>query len=111
MLGPTRDRLPQIRALEVVDFEFVKELGREVYDTEEDENGHIREISRSVVRDMEKPGPKLVGLIAQQVSEVAPGLVMRGEGGVLNVKQSILIHFLIKGMQELADQVDELSKR
>jgi hypothetical protein len=63
---------------------------------------------------------KQIGLIAQEVEEVFPGLVKEDkqpdvngeEGGVYkSVKYSVLVPMLIKAMQEQQEQIDELKKQ
>ena len=63
---------------------------------------------------------KQIGLIAQEVEEVFPGLVKEEkqpdingeEGGVYkSVKYSVLVPMLIKAMQEQQQQIDELKKQ
>lgn len=51
---------------------------------------------------------KQIGLIAQEVQEVKPGLVAEGEDGMLGVKYSVLVPILLKAVQELAARVEAL---
>jgi hypothetical protein len=53
-------------------------------------------------------GPLQIGLIAQDVLPVKPGLVGEDADGFLDLKYSVLVPILLKAMQELADRVDAL---
>jgi hypothetical protein len=66
------------------------------------------EVVKYRLKTAEDNSPKHVGLIAQQVQEVKPGLVSADEDGILGVKYSVLVPILIKAVQELADKVDAL---
>lgn len=48
---------------------------------------------------------KQVGLIAQEVQQVKPGLVEVGPDGMLSVKYSVLVPLLLKAIQELTEEV------
>ena len=55
---------------------------------------------------------KQIGLIAQDVAEVKPGLVEEDrETGMLGVKYSVLVPILVKALQELAARVAVLEAR
>lgn len=55
---------------------------------------------------------KQVGLIAQEVQKVKPGLVEGpNEDGYLGVKYSVLVPLLLKGMQEQQAQIEALEAR
>ena len=51
---------------------------------------------------------KQIGFVAQEMEEVFPGLVEIGENDMKAVKTSILIPILVKALQELTIQVDDL---
>lgn len=51
---------------------------------------------------------KQIGLLAQDLLDVKPGLVEEQEDGVLSIKYSVLIPILVKAVQELAARVEEL---
>lgn len=51
---------------------------------------------------------KQIGLLAQDLLEVKPGLVEEQVDGVLSIKYSVLIPILVKAVQELAARVEEL---
>jgi hypothetical protein len=61
----------------------------------------------------EPESPLQIGVVAQQVQEVKPGLVAvdTDEDGTLSVKYSVLVPILLKAVQELADKVDDLTDR
>lgn len=50
-------------------------------------------------------GHESLGVIAQQVQQIAPELVSEDENGVLNINQTRLIQYLLAAIQELADLV------
>lgn len=50
-------------------------------------------------------GHEPLGVIAQQVQEIAPELVSEDENGVLNINQTRLIQYLLAAVKELADLV------
>lgn len=52
--------------------------------------------------------PKWLGLVAQDVEQIFPGLVKTGEDGIKAVKMSILIPMLLSAVQELKQQIDTL---
>ena len=65
-----------------------------------------------------KDNTKQIGVIAQEIEEVFPGLVSENEEGFKSVKTSVFIPMLIKGMQEQQDiiknlqtQIDELKSK
>lgn len=55
--------------------------------------------------------PVQIGLIAQEVEAVSPGLVSEDRDGIKSVAYSVLNIKLLKAVQELAAKVDELSAR
>jgi hypothetical protein len=59
--------------------------------------------------------PKELGLIAQEVEEVFPGLIQEheldGVGVRKNIKHSVVEFILIKAIQELKKQLDELKAK
>ncbi len=72
----------------------------------------LREIDIVKYRFKTNPeGPLQIGVTAQQLQEVKPGLVEEQEDGILSVKYSILVPILVKAVQELADKVDALELR
>jgi hypothetical protein len=56
-------------------------------------------------------GPLQIGLIAQDVLAVKPGLVGEDADGFLDLKYSVLVPILLKAVQELADLNDALTQR
>jgi hypothetical protein len=83
-ITPANPQLADMRKIEVVNYRF---------------------------KDMPDDAPKHVGVIAQQMQTVKPGLVSRDEEGTLSVKYSVLVPLMLKALQELADKVDELETR
>ncbi len=68
----------------------------------------LRPVKYSWKEDEEKT--RYLGLIAQEVQEVMPGLVTEDEEGILSVKYSILVPMLLTAIQELSAKINELSK-
>jgi hypothetical protein len=59
----------------------------------------------------EPEAPLQIGLIAQDVLDVKPGLVQEGSDGYMSIRYSVLVPILVKAVQELADKVDSLEQR
>lgn len=55
--------------------------------------------------------PLQIGLIAQEVEEVSPGLVSKDEDGLRSVAYSVVNMKMLKAFQELAGQVAALTER
>lgn len=64
----------------------------------------------TVVEEKEKPEKKQVhyGLSAQELQEIYPDLVYEGQDGYLSVNYTELVPILIRSIQELKQEVDEL---
>jgi hypothetical protein len=75
-----------------------------------DQLADIRQIGVVNYRLIET-GERQVGVIAQDLQKIKPGLVVEGEDGFLSVKYSVLSVLLLKAVQELADKVDALEAR
>jgi hypothetical protein len=56
------------------------------------------------------PSEQHIGLIAQEVEQVSPGLVTEGEDGLKSVKYSVLYMKAIKALQELTIRVEALEQ-
>ena len=59
----------------------------------------------------EKPQKHDIGLIAQEVKEVLPEVVVEKSDGLLTVKYEKLVSVLIESVKALSDKVDELQNR
>jgi len=69
----------------------------------------IRQLQVKKYRFKDEPdGPLQIGLIAQEVLGVKPGLVREDQDGRMSVVYSVLVPILLKAVQELADRVDAL---
>lgn len=53
---------------------------------------------------------KQLGVIAQEVEEVFPGLVDQDQDGIKSVKYSVFVPMLIKALQEQQQQIEELKQ-
>ena len=69
------------------------------------------EVVKYRLKDADADSPKHVGVIAQQLQGIKPGLVREHEDGTLSVKYSVLSVLALKALQELADRVDALEAR
>lgn len=58
-----------------------------------------------------KAGREMIGLIAQEVEKVSPGLVFEDEEGTKGVHYSVAYMKLLKAFQELADIVEKQGKQ
>ncbi len=68
----------------------------------------LRLVKYQLLSDMDSMGdsaPVLLGLIAQEVQEVMPGLVAEGEDGYLGIKTSVLTMMLLDSIQDLHDRL------
>ncbi|MBT3368507.1 MAG: hypothetical protein HN416_15260 [Nitrospina sp.] len=57
------------------------------------------------------PGFKQIGVVAQELETVFPGLVSIDENGIKSVKYSVLVPILIKALQESSVKVDDLADK
>jgi hypothetical protein len=72
----------------------------------------LRQIEVVKYRKVDDPeGPRHVGVIAQQLQKIKPGLVSEDQDGMLSVKYSVFVPLLLKAVQELAAKVDALEAR
>ncbi len=74
---------------------------------------YLADLDRLQVRKYQMLGSdqELLGFIADEVAEVFPGLVKRGEDGFDSVKTSVLIPMLLSAVQELSQRVRELEAK
>lgn len=54
---------------------------------------------------------KLIGVIAQELEQIFPGLIDEDEDGIKGVKYSVFVPMLIKAVQELSAKLDEATDR
>jgi hypothetical protein len=72
----------------------------------------LRDLEVKKYRFKDEPeAPLQIGLIAQDVLDVKPGLVQEGSDGYMSIRYSVLVPILVKAIQELADKVDSLEQR
>jgi hypothetical protein len=72
----------------------------------------LRDLEVKKYRFKDEPeAPLQIGLIAQDVLDVKPGLVQEGSDGYMSIRYSVLVPILVKAIQELADKVDALEQR
>ena len=66
---------------------------------------------RGVTFTMNDTGDKGVGVVAQEMLEVAPAVVQENANGLLSVAYGNLVGVLIEAIKELSEKVDRLEKR
>lgn len=54
---------------------------------------------------------KQIGVIAQELEQIFPGLIEEDSEGMKGVKYSVFVPMLIKAVQELSDKIDILEKK
>lgn len=84
-ITPASVQWENIKAIEVVNYNFKEETGRQTH--------------------------KQLGVIAQQVEEVSPGLVATGEDGLKSVNYSVLYMKAVKALQEAMERIEVLEQR
>ena len=82
---PASEQWDNIKGIEIVNYNFKEETGHETH--------------------------KQLGVIAQQVEEVSPGLVNTDEEGLKSVKYSILYMKSVKALQEAMARIESLETR
>ena len=115
-----RDYLDDLLALDVVNFQFTKrfvpaqvpvldEDGDPVLDSDGEAvmEAHPTE-GEFVDRDPADYSPKQLGLVAQQVEPLIPGLVKTNDYGVKTLKTSVLIPMLLQAVQTLSARIEAL---
>ncbi len=101
-----RDYYADLRKLEVKNFNFDKSV-RITYDY--NDTGEPIESTREFsIIDATTPGPKLLGLIAQETEKHIPGLVKTDQDGIKNIRYSVLVPMMLQAIQKLADKVEAL---
>jgi hypothetical protein len=66
---------------------------------------------RGVAYDRRSDGTSQIGVVAQEVREILPEVVIEDENGVLSVAYGNIVGLLIEAIKELSAKVDELEKR
>jgi hypothetical protein len=82
---PASEQWDNIKDIEVVNYNFKEETGHQTH--------------------------KQLGVIAQQVEEVSPGLVKTDDEGVKSVNYSVLYMKAVKALQEAMERIETLEQR
>jgi hypothetical protein len=67
---------------------------------------NVRVVNYNLISDPAKE--KLIGVIAQELEQVFPGMVDTAADGTKSVKYSVFVPMLIKAIQELSNEIDAL---
>ena len=59
----------------------------------------------------DEQNPKFIGVIAQEIEQVSPGLVDEDSDGIKSVKYSILYMKAVKALQEAMERIEVLEQR
>lgn len=102
-----RDYYEDLRKLEVVNYQMVK-TNKVTYEYDDDGNKTDAEPTMELVDTNPETRKKLLGLVAQDVEKIMPGLVGEGDDGYKNLKYSVLTPMLLQAFQKLADKVEAL---
>ena len=71
-----------------------------------DDVNRVRVVNFNRIGD---PDNKQIGMVAQELEEIWPGLVSEDANGIKAIKYSVLVPILIKALQELSSKVDALA--
>jgi hypothetical protein len=71
-----------------------------------DDVNRVRVVNFNRIGD---PDNKQIGMVAQELKEIWPGLVSEDANGIKAIKYSVLVPILIKALQELSSKVDALA--
>lgn len=63
------------------------------------------------LKEENSPVPTKLGVIAQEVEQIFPGLIYDAEDGIKNVKMSLFIPMLVKSVQELTAKLEAAEAR
>lgn len=66
---------------------------------------------RGVTFEWKEGGGKSIGLIAQEVKEVVPDIVVADDNGYLGIKYTNIIGLLVEAIKEQQDQINTLKKQ
>jgi len=66
---------------------------------------------RGVTFDWKEGGGKSIGLIAQEVQEVLPDVVMADDNGYLGIKYTNIIGILVEAIKDQQVQINTLKKQ
>jgi hypothetical protein len=66
---------------------------------------------RGVTFDWKEGGGKSIGLIAQEVQEILPEVVMTDDNGYLGIKYTNIIGILVEAIKDQQEQIDTLRKQ
>ena len=106
-IADARDFYEDLRKLEVKTFNFTKTV-KETWDYD-DAGEPIKGTYKSEIIDATTVGPKLLGLIAQDVEKVMPKLIKEDDlSKIKKMKYSVLVPMLLQMCQKMADKIEAL---
>lgn len=102
--------LDNLLAMNVIEYNMKSRISNELPDgIEEDETGKKREAFEYLKRDeMKMCARRHFGIDAEELRKVYPDLVLEGQDGYLSVNYVELVPLLIRSIQELKAELDEL---
>ena len=108
--GNDTSTLDNLLGMNVIQYNMKSRIPDEMpADVENDSTGHVREAYEYLKKDeMKMSARRHFGIDAEKLKEVYPDLVLEGQDGYLAVNYVELVPVLIKAIQELKQQVDEL---
>lgn len=108
--GEETNTLDNLLAMNVIEYNMKSRIGDEMPESvEKDETGEVREAYEYLKKDeMEMCSRRHFGIDAEELQKVYPDLVLEGQDGYLAVNYVELVPLLIRSIQELKQQVDEL---
>lgn len=108
--GEEANTLDNLLAMNVIEYNMKSRIGDEMPESvEKDETGEVREAYEYLKKDeMKMCARRHFGIDAEELQKVYPDLVLEGQDGYLSVNYTELVPILIRSIQELKQQVDEL---
>ena len=108
--GEEANTLDNLLAMNVIEYNMKSRIGDEMPESvEKDETGEVREAYEYLKKDeMKMCSRRHFGIDAEELQKVYPDLVLEGQDGYLSVNYVELVPLLIRSIQELKQQVDEL---
>ena len=108
--GGETSTLDNLLGMNVIQYNMKSRISNKMpTDVENDSTGHVREAYEYLKKDeMKMTSRRHFGIDAEKLKEVYPDLVLEGQDGYLAVNYVELVPVLIKAIQELKQQVNEL---
>ena len=108
--GGETSTLDTLLGMNVIQYNMKSRISNKMpTDVENDSTGNVREAYEYLKKDeMKMTSRRHFGIDAEKLKEVYPDLVLEGQDGYLAVNYVELVPVLVKAIQELKQQVDEL---